>query len=313
MLSSAKTIEDNLLFYSEMIPAIMTLVALIIVIAEWIVLTRLKRIERHKEGIVNVASAALTYLPIFLVNKLFTVSLMFLIYEYRIIDFGFDWYVWVLAYVGYDFMSYVVHVLSHKVRFFWCIHSVHHSPKEMKTSVAFRGSFAEFLLAPHLILWLPLIGFHPLMVIIVEGVGQLYGVPLHFSDRLFGNWRTKKISNFLITPGIHHLHHARNDLYLDTNYGLTFSIWDRLFRTFQREDKSVKPEFGLTKELNSENLVISQTDEFVCLWKDVKSAPGFMNKLRYLVMPPGWDHRNRFAHTAHSVRKRAITQLRNVN
>lgn len=301
------TMNQALAHYSELVPAFMSVIALAIVIIEWLVLAIMAKLDRHKEGWVNILSAALTYLPIFILNIVVTIAVMFWLYQYRIFDLGLDWYVWILAYIAYDFMSYAIHWLSHKVRFFWCIHSVHHSPKEMKASVAFRGSWAEFLLAPHLILWLPLLGFHPMLVIIVEGVGQLYGVPLHFSEHVFPKSKLHWVKNIFITPSLHRLHHAKNDLYIDTNYGLTFSLWDRLFNTFQHESPRHQPAYGLQKELDSENLLVSQTDEFVALWRDVKAAPTLLIKLKYLVMPPGWNHENGGA-TARQIRQRALQQ-----
>ncbi len=282
--------QQLLSYYAEVMPLIMSVVALVVVVLEWIALTLLQKVRSHKEGWVNIFSAALTYFPIFFLNMLFTISLMFWMYQYRLFNLGFDWYVWILAYIGYDFMSYIVHWLSHKVRFLWCIHSVHHSPKEMKTSVAFRGSFAEFLLAPHLIIWLPLLGFHPLLIIIVEGVGQLYGVPLHFSEHIWAGSKWHWLRKFFITPSIHRLHHAKNAIYIDTNYGLTLNLWDRLFCTYQHQVAAEKPVYGITKEINSENLLISQTDEFIALWRDIKNAPGWWNKAKYCFMPPGWNH-----------------------
>ncbi len=273
-----------------MVPLTMTVVALSIVIIEWVVLSKKKKITSHKEGVTNVLSGILTYIPIFLINMGLTLSIMFWSYQHRLFDLGFEWYVWVLAYIGYDFMSYLIHWLSHKVRLFGAIHSVHHSPKEMKTSVSFRGSFAEFLLAPHLTLWLPLLGFHPLLIIIVEGVGQLYGVPLHFSEHILPKSKFAWLRNFIITPSTHRLHHAKNDLYLDTNYGLTFSLWDKLFNTFQVQDENTPPVYGIRNDLDPENLLTSQTDEFITLWQDVKSAPRLFDKLKYLFMPPGWSH-----------------------
>ena len=280
----------TIVFLSKMAPTFMTIVSLIIVILEWITLTMTKKIESHKEGIINIYSAALTYIPIFITNKLITISLMFWVYQYRLFYLKFDWYVWILAYIGYDFMSYVIHYLSHRVRLFWCIHTVHHSPKEMKASVAFRGSFAEFILAPHLILWLPILGFHPLLIIIVDGVGQLYGVPLHFNQQICPDSKYSWIQKFLITPTIHRLHHAKNDIYLDRNYGLTFRVWDYLFQTSQTELQQEKPIYGTRKNINSENLLVSQTDEFIALWQDIKNAPSWFNKIKYLVMPPGWNY-----------------------
>lgn len=274
---------------SEGIPLIMTITSVLFVVIEWIVLIVLKRVDSNKEGWTNFGSAALTYLPIFLVNTLLTIGGMFFLYRFKLFDLNLEWYTWILAYIAYDFMSFFLHLLSHKVRFLWCIHSVHHSPKEMKTSVAFRGSFAEFLIAPHLILWLPLIGFHPLQVIIVEGVAQLYGVPLHLSNKFFKSQRFLWFQKLFITPRLHRLHHASQDVYLDINYGLTFAIWDKLFGTFQ-EQIGKDPEYGLTKEIESDKLFISQTDEFKSLWIDIRSTSSFLNKVKYLLYPPGWNH-----------------------
>ncbi|WP_202951318.1 sterol desaturase family protein [Xenococcus sp. PCC 7305] len=286
----------------------MTIISLAIVVIEWITLTITKKIESHKEGIVNISSAALTYIPIFITNKLITISLMFWIYQYRLFDLKFDWYVWILAYIGYDFMSYAIHYLSHKVRLFWCIHTVHHSPKEMKASVAFRGSFAEFILAPHLTLWLPILGFHPLLIIIIDGIGQLYGVPLHLNQHIFPDSKYSGIQKFLITPSVHRLHHAKNDIYLDRNYGLTFRIWDYLFQTSQVELQQEKPIYGISKNINSENLLVSQTDEFIELWQDIKNAPSWLDKIKYLVMPPGWNYING-GYTAENIRNNALLKL----
>ena len=272
--------EELLQYYSEMIPTYMSVIALGIVLLEWIVLTIIGKIEKHKEGRINIISAILTFVPIVITNQLLTIFVMFWVYQYRIFDLGFEWYVWILAYVGYDFMSYATHWFSHKVRFFWCIHSVHHSPEEMKSSVSFRGSFAEFLLAPHIILWLPLLGFHPFVILIVEGVGQLYGVLLHVNKEFVPKVNTVEVKKLLITPATHRLHHAKNEIYLDTNYGLMFSLWDRIFKTAQVEVNDVDVSYGLMKDIDSDNLIVAQTDEFVSLWKDRKSAPLFIDKIK---------------------------------
>ena len=126
----------------------------------------------------------------------------------------------------------------------------------------------------------------------MQSFEQLYGFPLHFSEKLFSKWNpnTSWIKKILITPAIHRSHHAKNKVYIDTNYGLTFSVWDHIFKTHQDEKDDVQSAFGLTKELNSENLLIAQTDEFKNLWYDIKSAPRLIDKLKYAVLPPGWNH-----------------------
>ena len=46
--------------------------------------------------------------------------------------------------------------------------------------------------------------------------------------------------------------------------------------------------------------------EFYLLGKDVWNAPGFGNKLLYLVMPPGWSHDGQ--HKTAKVAKQALLQ-----
>jgi len=215
---------------------------------------------------------------------------MFLFYEYRFFTLGFAWYTWILAYIGYDFMSFIIHYYSHRIRFLWCIHSVHHSPKELKASVSFRGSFAEFLVAPHLILWLPLLGFHPLQILIVEGVGQLYGVPLHFSDALFKkkSRKLRALGKYIVTPAFHRLHHAKNKIYLDVNFALTFTLWDRLFNTYQDFVEDEKPVYGVRTEVNPSNIYEAHTDEFKRLWIDIKNASSWKDRIFYIFKHPGW-------------------------
>lgn len=296
-----------LAYYSEMVPMTMSIVSLAIVGVEWIALTVLHQIERHREGFVNLASAMLTFLPLFAMQTLFSVALMFFFYEYRLFDLGLDWYVWLLAYVTYDLVTYLQHYMSHKVRFFWAIHSVHHSPTEMKASVAFRGSFAEFLLAPLITIWLPILGFHPMMILIIDGAAMLYGVPLHLSEHFAPKKEPRWLQNILILPGAHRLHHCHNDVYLDTNYGLTFSIWDKLFGTYQEELHHEKPDYGLRKEINSANLLESQTDEWVALWRDIRNAPRWKDKFKYLVLAPGWAPGGQ-GEMARSIRKQALAK-----
>lgn len=274
--------------YSELVPALMTGAALGVVTLEWIALGLSRKINRHREGVVNVASAVLTFIPIFALNQVLTIAAMFGLYHLSPLELGLAWPSWLLAYLAYDLSSYAVHRLSHRVRLLWCVHAVHHAPQEMKASVSFRGSFADFLVTPHTTLWLPLLGFHPLMIIIVEGAAMIWGVLLHLSEHALPPRDLPGLRRVLITPAVHRLHHASNPVYVDKNYGLTFALWDRLFGTHQLPATNEAPRYGLTKPIDSANLWVSQTDEFAALWRDVRATPRLAEKLGYLFKPPGW-------------------------
>jgi hypothetical protein len=86
------------------------------------------------------------------------------------------------------------------------------------------------------------------------------------------------------------VHHARNPIYIDTNFCNLLNVWDRVFRTYQPEDRSILIEYGITRPVNSRSFTDMYFGEFICLARDMAHAPGFRNKLLYLLMPPGWSH-----------------------
>ena len=49
-------------------------------------------------------------------------------------------------------------------------------------------------------------------------------------------WLDASLSWLLVTPDMHRVHHHYRQPYSDSNYGNIFSIWDKLFRTFQKVD-----------------------------------------------------------------------------
>jgi sterol desaturase/sphingolipid hydroxylase (fatty acid hydroxylase superfamily) len=267
-------------------------VVLGLVILEWVILVITRRMESNREGWVNIFSYVLDSIPYFFLGKIVIFGTMTWMYEYRLFTLGNAWYVWILAYAVYDFMFWLVHFLGHKVRFFWCIHGVHHTAEEMKLTVAVRGSFLGFLHIPLTVICLPILGFDPFMIFIVEAIARLYGLYEHVNDnfdklvgkQIFLEW-------LFITPSVHRVHHAKNYIYLDRNYGETFSVWDKIFGTFQSELDDVKPAYGILSEnIDGKSLWKVQLLLWKDLWMDIRSAPRLSDKIKYLIMPPGWNH-----------------------
>lgn len=275
---------------SEISIPLISVVIITLVLFEWALLVIQQKVERNKETWVNLASAGLAFIPLFALTKFILVGLMFWIYQFRFFEIGQQWYFWILAWILYDFGFWLIHYLGHKVRIVWCLHNVHHSAKEMKLSVAFRGSFFDFLVVPHNIIWLPLLGFNPYMILIVDAIGKFYGFIVHVNKNWFPNRRRTWIEYLLISPSAHRVHHATNHLYLDRNFGETFCIWDRLFGTYQAELPSEVPHYGVMKPIDSEDLWDAQSHEIRSLWRDIRNAPGIVNKLKYVFYPPGWNH-----------------------
>ncbi|MCA9526824.1 MAG: sterol desaturase family protein, partial [Myxococcales bacterium] len=267
-----------------------------------------RRIARHREGAVNVACGAASFLPVFALNAALTLNLMYALYDVRLFDVGQSAWAWVGAYVAYDLASFVVHLASHKVRLLWIFHSVHHAPEEMKASVSFRGSLGDFLITPHTTLWLPLLGFHPLMIVVVEGLGLLWGVALHMSEDTLRRPGPRWLGLALITPALHRVHHGRNGLYLDTNYGLTLSLWDRLCGTFQAPMPEEPVAYGLVDPHATDRFIPSQMAALDALRADLRAADGWRERLGYLFRAPGWRPGGG-GKTARALRAEALSEL----
>ena len=92
------------------------------------------------------------------------------------------------------------------------------------------------------------------------------------------------------TPSHHRVHHAVQHKYLDRNHAGILIIWDRIFGTFVKEDQQNLPIYGITQNIRSYNPAVIATHEYVSLWKDVKRAKKYSDKLKYLMYPPGWSH-----------------------
>lgn len=204
---------------------------------------------------------------------------------------SFTWYWLLYGYIVWEFGHYLYHYWGHKVRLFWCLHSTHHAPENMNLSVIYAHFFLE---APYADIIRTtvciLLGVNPEMLFVIMFIDGIYGAFIHVGENLIKDARFGFLNNIILTPSHHRVHHARNPLYMDTNYCNLLNIWDKVFKTFQNEEKHVAIEYGITREMDSGNFVDVYFGEFICLAKDVHNAPGIKNKLLYVVMPPGWSH-----------------------
>jgi sterol desaturase/sphingolipid hydroxylase (fatty acid hydroxylase superfamily) len=211
------------------------------------------------------------------------VGLLFWLYEHRVLTLGSAWWVWALLFVAEDFTYYCFHRASHEVRFLWAAHENHHSSERYNLSTALRQSwttpFTELLFY-----WpLPLLGFHPAMLLTQKAISLLYQFWIHteYIQRL---GRMEWLFN---TPSHHRVHHGTNVEYLDRNHGGILILWDRLFGTFEPERARVR--YGLTKRLESFNPITIAFHEWVALARDVRRAHTWRARVGYIFAPPGWS------------------------
>ncbi|MEO9893840.1 sterol desaturase family protein [Aurantibacter sp.] len=201
------------------------------------------------------------------------------------------WYWFIYGYIVWEFGHFLYHYWGHKVRLFWCLHSTHHAPENMNLSVTYAHFFLE---APYADIVRTtvciLLGVQPELLFLIMFIDGTYGAFIHVGENLIKDGRFGPLNKVILTPSHHRVHHARNPLYMDTNFCNLLNIWDHVFGTYQEEEKEVKIEYGITRKMDSGNFIDVYFGEFIALFKDVINAPGLKNKLMYIFMPPGWHH-----------------------
>lgn len=224
----------------------------------------------------------------FLSKALVIVSFFYIYDNYRFFTIPVTWWSFILILFADDFAYYWFHRISHECRLFWASHIIHHSSQHYNLSTALRqtwsGGFYTFIFW----LWLPLLGFHPAMIMFQMSVSLLYQFWIHTEaiDKL-----PKWFEAVMNTPSHHRVHHGSNPLYLDRNHAGIFIIWDKLFKTFQPELKEEKVVYGLTVNINTYNPIKIAFLEWVAMFKDVISGKkSFSSRLQYFFKPPGWRH-----------------------
>lgn len=192
------------------------------------------------------------------------------------------WWVWALLFLADDYAYYWYHRVSHEVRLFWASHVVHHSSQHYNLSTALRQTWVPMTALPFWLI-LPLLGFAPWMVLLAQAWNLLYQFFVH-TERV--GRLPAPIEYVLNTPSHHRAHHGSNDVYLDRNYGGILIVWDRLHRTFQPETEPVR--YGLVHNIHTHRPVQVAFHEFAALWRDVRAARSWRDRLHYLTRPPGW-------------------------
>jgi sterol desaturase/sphingolipid hydroxylase (fatty acid hydroxylase superfamily) len=223
-------------------------------------------------------------------SKIIVLFALLLVYEnFRFFTIPTDtWWPFILILFLDDFTYYWFHRVSHECRFFWASHVVHHSSQHYNLSTALRqtwsGGFFSFIFW----LWLPLLGFHPAMLLFQMGISLLYQFWIH-TEAI--NKMPKWFEAVMNTPSHHRVHHGSNPLYLDRNHAGIFIIWDKIFGTYQPELKEEKVIYGLVSNIDTFNPIKIAFVEWMHLFKDVFSGKkSFFNRLKYFIKPPGWKH-----------------------
>lgn len=263
--------------------ALLIPVFLLIVVLEWYVSYK----KEHNRYTAPNTIMNLTIGAIDQVSSLLYLVMLYFVMEYvydhfRLFEMQNGWLQWVLAYIAVDFVSYWYHRWSHRINILWAGHVTHHSSELFNFSNGFRTSLFQGI--NRIIFWavLPVFGFSPLVLVITLKVSGIYDFLLHteYIPKL------GFLEKILITPSAHRVHHGKNDIYIDKNYGSTFVIWDKMFGTYQEETEKV--EYGIKSNYTDNNPLAAIGHHYQYLWNAMKGAQNWTDKFKVWIMPPEW-------------------------
>jgi sterol desaturase/sphingolipid hydroxylase (fatty acid hydroxylase superfamily) len=221
------------------------------------------------------------------VTKALIFGLFSLLYQYRLLTLDSSkWWFWVLLFFADDFSYYWFHRVSHHVNWFWASHMVHHSSQRYNLAAALRQTWTGNATGSFLFwAWMPLMGFHPLLVLFMQQISLIYQFWIHTETiQKLPRW----FEAFFNTPSHHRVHHGSDLKYLDKNHAGILIIWDRFFGTFKKEEE--RPNYGLTRNVNTFNPVSVAFSEWKHLYRKMVNTSSPKDAFKYLIKPPGWSH-----------------------
>jgi sterol desaturase/sphingolipid hydroxylase (fatty acid hydroxylase superfamily) len=172
--------------------------------------------------------------------------------------------------LAYDLSYYLYHYMQHKIPILWELHKVHHSAQVMIGVTKDRVHPVDEImnrwwdgLIPGLCygIWL-FFALDPveltvfgLNVYALRNTILMMDFVRHTHLKLsYG----RHLSAILLSPHYHQLHHSIAERHWDKNFGLTLTIWDRMFGTLVVPEPEEDFVFGLTE---------NEHDEYQSLYK----------------------------------------------
>ncbi|MDZ4845050.1 MAG: sterol desaturase family protein [Chitinophagales bacterium] len=191
------------------------------------------------------------------------------------------WWSFILCAIAYDFVRYWGHRIAHEQRFWWASHITHHSSEKYNLTVSFRLCWVDQV---KLVFFIPMLmlGFDPIQFFIVHQIGILYQFWQHTElIKPMPAW----IEYIFVTPHNHCVHHGKNEVYIDKNYGSLFIFWDRMFGTYV--EPSEKPNYGVKQPIKSRNPVYLVFHEYVDIFRDMLAAKTWKDRYKAFFGRPG--------------------------
>ncbi len=205
--------------------------------------------EKKRSYLVNILLFGFNNFVLFIFN-ITAVSAM--VYSYHIHDLFLLFPVWlqlVLGIILFDLFIWFWHLINHKSTLLWSFHKCHHSEKYLNTTSSVRFHLGELLLSIGAkSVFLLIIGVPFWIFVLYESLVTIFAA-FHHSNIYLPTKIQHILEKVIITPDLHRTHHSAIRSEHDSNYGVIFSFWDKIFST-RNTAKPVEIGLNNTKEKN---------------------------------------------------------------
>jgi sterol desaturase/sphingolipid hydroxylase (fatty acid hydroxylase superfamily) len=142
------------------------------------------------------------------------------------------WLQLVLILLSVSFFRYWMHRFQHSNAFLWELHSYHHRVTDLQAINGLVSNPVDYALRNVVVfLILGVIGFDPFAILLAVSAMNVTAVFSHCGADVKGGF----LNYFFMTPEVHRWHHTVDvpeGYGYSCNYGVEFSFWDLLFRTY---------------------------------------------------------------------------------
>jgi sterol desaturase/sphingolipid hydroxylase (fatty acid hydroxylase superfamily) len=155
------------------------------------------------------------------------------------------WALVVAAVLLLDLAGYWVHRALHYCDFLWRFHQVHHLDETLDVATGLRVHFGEVLLSTGVAAALVVVCDLPALGVVLYALLSFAAATFQHSNVRVPVWLERAVAPVLNTPAFHHPHHHAEKRDTNSNYGLLFPWWDRLFGTHNARRRTDDWRMGL--------------------------------------------------------------------
>ncbi len=134
--------------------------------------------------------------------------------------------------------AWLPHFVEHKTPLLWRLHLIHHSDQQVDTTTANRHHPGESVVRFVFTTLAVFVSGAPMWLVFLYQSVSVVLSQFNHANIALPPALDRVLSWVIVSPDMHKVHHHYVMPWTDSNYGNVFSVWDRLFGTFSRLERT---------------------------------------------------------------------------